>query len=90
MPHLIIMVLHQMQDKTRIASSDNPEPSLAELVDLRPEIGCCNVSQHVVLSDARGKEIGRGKVVQLQGKWNATSLEESETYLVDAFELQAD
>ncbi|XP_057449111.1 nodulin homeobox-like [Lotus japonicus] len=78
----------------KIASGDNPEPSLAELkaelVDAPPEIVRCNVGQHVVLTDTRGKEIGRGKVVQVQGKWYAKSLEESETYVVDVIELKTD
>ncbi|MED6145462.1 hypothetical protein PIB30_025441 [Stylosanthes scabra] len=75
----------------RIASGDNSEPSLAEAADSSPpEPVRCNVGQYVVLVDARGDEIGKGKVVQVRGKWNGKSLDELQTYVVDISELKAD
>lgn len=43
-----------------------------------------------MLVDVRGEEIGKGKVVQVHGKWHGKSLEELETYVVDVTELHAD
>ncbi|KAL1361705.1 hypothetical protein HN51_010037 [Arachis hypogaea] len=75
----------------RIASGDNSEPSLAEAAESgHPESVRCNVGQYVVLVDARGDEIGKGKVVQVRGKWNGKSLDELQTYVVDISELKAE
>ncbi|KAK7262414.1 hypothetical protein RJT34_29987 [Clitoria ternatea] len=75
----------------RIASGDNSEPSVAEVVNAgSQEFVCCNIGQYVVLVDMRGDKIGRGKVVQVNGKWHGKSLEESMTYVVDVCELKAD
>ncbi|XP_027339938.1 nodulin homeobox-like isoform X2 [Abrus precatorius] len=75
----------------RIASGDKPEPSLAPFVDIgSPEFGNFKAGQHVVLVGARGEEIGRAKVFQVQGKWNGKSLEELANCVVDVSELKAD
>ena len=75
----------------RIASGENSEPSLAEPADGGPpESVRCNVDQYVALADVRGDEIGKGKVVQVHGKWHGKSLEELQAYVVDVCELKAD
>lgn len=40
--------------------------------------------------NVRGEEIGKGKVVQVNGKWYGKSLEESGVYVMDVYELYAD
>lgn len=75
----------------RIASGDNSEPALAELVDGGlPKHVRCYAGQYVMLLDARGDDIGKAKVVQVHGKWHGKSLEESQTYVVDVCELKVD
>lgn len=74
----------------RIASGDNPESSLAEVDDGPPVFVQCKAGQSVVLVDARGEEVGKGKVFQVHGKWHGKSLDESETCVVDVYELKAD
>lgn len=75
----------------RIASGDNPESSLAEAIDDGPpEFVQFKAGQSVVLVDAQGEEVGKGKVFQVRGKWHEKSLDESETCVVDVCELKAD
>ncbi|CAK8576010.1 unnamed protein product [Lathyrus sativus] len=54
------------------------------------EVVRCNVGQSAVLVNSRGEEIGKGKVVQVNGKWYGKSLEELEAYVMDVYELHAD
>ncbi|MCL7041640.1 hypothetical protein MKW94_018393, partial [Papaver nudicaule] len=43
--------------------------------------------QKVVLKDREGKEVGKGRLHQVEGKWNDINLEESKTFVVDVYEL---
>ncbi|KAI3979977.1 hypothetical protein MKX01_042631 [Papaver californicum] len=52
---------------------------------VRPQTG-----QNVVLTDEEGKEVGKGRLHQVEGRWNEMSLEESKTFVVDVFELSVD
>ncbi|KAI3831095.1 hypothetical protein MKW92_040820 [Papaver armeniacum] len=46
--------------------------------------------QNVVLKDEKGKEVGKGRLHQVEGRWNELSLEESKTFIVDVFQLNVD
>ncbi|RZC53345.1 hypothetical protein C5167_012196 [Papaver somniferum] len=46
--------------------------------------------QNVVLKDEKSKEVGRGRLHQVEGRWNELSLEESKTFVVDVFQLNVD
>lgn len=43
-----------------------------------------------MLVNVRGEEIGKGKVVQVKGKWHGKNLEELGIYVMDVYELYAD
>jgi hypothetical protein len=43
-----------------------------------------------VIVNVRGEEIGKGRVVQVNGKWYGKKLEELGAYLMDVYELHAD
>lgn len=67
------------------------EAGLAEYVGIgAAEYVQCKPGQYVVLVDGQGREIGKGKVYQVQGKWYGKSLEESEMCVVDVTELKAE
>ena len=75
---------------TKIAAGDNPGPLLAGFANIgSPGFGPSNAGQHVVIVDAEGDEVGKGKVFQLLGKWYGKSLDESATCVVDFTELKA-
>lgn len=65
-------------------SSDSPN-NLGPL-----EVVRCNVGQSAVVVNVRGEEIGKGKVLQVNGKWYGKSLEELGVYVMDVYELYAD
>ncbi|KAK6940895.1 hypothetical protein RJ641_030426, partial [Dillenia turbinata] len=46
--------------------------------------------QNVMLTDGQGKEMARGKIHQVQGKWFGMNLEELVTCVVDVVELKVD
>ncbi|OVA11424.1 hypothetical protein BVC80_9003g45 [Macleaya cordata] len=46
--------------------------------------------QNVSLTDGEGKEIGRGKIYQVEGRWHGKSLEEEKTFVVDVANLMVD
>ncbi|KAG8656856.1 nodulin homeobox isoform X2 [Manihot esculenta] len=69
-------------------SHDSPESHGEENVP--SDFVRCMPGQYVVLVDKQGEEIGKGKVLQVQGKWYGKSLEESETCVVDISELKAE
>lgn len=74
------------QNLSRTGTGENAEfggPGAADFVRCMP-------GQYVVLVDKQGEEIGKGKVLQVQGKWYGKSLEESETCVVDISELKAE
>ncbi|CAJ2678764.1 unnamed protein product [Trifolium pratense] len=48
------------------------------------------VRQHAVIVNVRGEEIGKGRVVQVNGKWYGKKLEELGAYVMDVYELHAD
>ncbi|WJX51971.1 hypothetical protein P8452_38124 [Trifolium repens] len=48
------------------------------------------VRQRAVIVNVRGEEIGKGRVVQVNGKWYGKKLEELGAYLMDVYELHAD
>ncbi|MED6152757.1 hypothetical protein PIB30_095064 [Stylosanthes scabra] len=72
----------------KIASGDTSGPSVTGFAS----IGYlqCNAGQVVVIVDAVGDEVGKGKVFQMYGKWYEKSLEESSTCVVDVSELKID
>ncbi|KAL5055962.1 hypothetical protein RYX36_036644 [Vicia faba] len=92
--------LNNRKAKRARTSKDNPVPDKqkgpvrvsSDLHDnLCPlEVVRCNVGQSAVLVNLRGEEIGKGKVVQVNGKWHGKSLEELGAYVMDVYELHAD
>lgn len=50
----------------------------------------CEPGQNVCLLDGERKEVGRGKVYQVEGKWQGKSLEESGTCVIDIHELKVE
>ncbi|XP_058729885.1 nodulin homeobox-like isoform X1 [Vicia villosa] len=92
--------LNNRKAKRARTSKDNPVPDKqkgpvrvpSDLHDnLCPlEVVPCNVGQSAVIVNSRGEEIGKGKVVQLNGKWYGKSLEELGAYVMDVYELHAD
>ncbi|CAL5211373.1 unnamed protein product [Lathyrus oleraceus] len=92
--------LNNRKAKRARTAKDNPAPDKqkgplrvsSDLPDnLYPlEIVRCNIGQSAVLVNMRGEEIGKGKVVQVNGKWHGKSLEELGAYVMDVYELHAD
>ncbi|XP_015935619.1 LOW QUALITY PROTEIN: nodulin homeobox-like [Arachis duranensis] len=75
----------------KIASSENSGPSVAGFASTGSlQFVPCNAGQVVVIVDAAGDEVGKGKVFQMHGKWYEKSLEESSTCVVDVSELKID
>ncbi|XP_038981275.1 nodulin homeobox-like isoform X2 [Phoenix dactylifera] len=46
--------------------------------------------QFVMLVDLEGKEVGKGKVFQVEGRWHGKSLDDSSLCIVDVTELETD
>lgn len=50
----------------------------------------CKLGQYVSLTDAEGKEVGKGKISQVEGRWQGKSLEEAGICIVDILELEVE
>ncbi|XP_068659203.1 nodulin homeobox isoform X3 [Aristolochia californica] len=50
----------------------------------------CEPGQYVALTDRNDEEIGRGKVCQVEGRWQGKDLEEDEICVVDVVELKVE
>ncbi|OIV99370.1 hypothetical protein TanjilG_17180 [Lupinus angustifolius] len=76
---------------TRIASGDNPDPSIAKFVDPgHPKHVRCVAGQYVRVLDPWRNDIGKGKIVQVHGTWYGKRLEKSQACVVDVYELNVD
>ncbi|KAA8549222.1 hypothetical protein F0562_000906 [Nyssa sinensis] len=79
------------ESSLRIGINEKSETVLADLIDIAPaEFVQYEPGQFVVLLDGQGEQIGKGKVVQVQGKWLGRNLGESEICVVDVIELKAE
>ncbi|XP_058083049.1 nodulin homeobox isoform X3 [Magnolia sinica] len=85
----------------RTASGEASEMPSLGLVDFAPQQGIqinyaavryvrCDPGQYVSLIDGEGKEVGKGKVYQVEGRWHGKSLEEAGICVVDVIELKAE
>ncbi|KAM7521537.1 hypothetical protein LguiA_011439 [Lonicera macranthoides] len=77
----------------RISSNENLGTAHAEINDsvaAAELLAQCETGQYVVLLDAQGEEVGKGKVYQVQGKWQGMNLEESKKCVVDIIELKGE
>lgn len=49
-----------------------------------------NIGQSVYILDAKGKEMGRGKIHQTKGQWHGKNVEDLEAYVISIVELNVD
>lgn len=77
----------------RISSNENLGTAHAEMNDsvaAAELVTQCEAGQYVVLLDAQGEEVGKGKVYQVQGKWQGVNLEESKKCVVDIIAVKGE
>lgn len=78
------------RDPQSTLRTNNAESSTAEVIAVGPaQFVECHPGQHVILVDANGEEIGKGKVFQMHGQWYGRNLDELGIYVVDVKELKA-
>ncbi|XP_064956746.1 nodulin homeobox-like isoform X1 [Musa acuminata AAA Group] len=79
---------------TRSARCEDVEMTAPDFVrgahQNRPSIISCSFEpgQFVSVVDVDGKLVGKGKIIQVEGRWHGTSLEDSGTCVVDVTELK--
>ncbi|CAL9114770.1 unnamed protein product [Musa textilis] len=79
---------------TRSARCEDVEMTAPDFVrgahQNHPSIISCSLEpgQFVSIVDVDGKLVGKGKIIQVEGRWHGMSLEDSGTYILDVMELK--
>lgn len=76
--------------ETEMPSSDFVDFAAQQMDGTSSRYAQCEPGQCVSLRDGEGKEVGRGKVYQVEGRWQGKSLEETGTCIVDIHELKVE
>lgn len=76
--------------ETEMPSSDFVDFAAQQMDGTSSRYAQCEPGQCVSLLDGEGKEVGRGKVYQVEGRWQGKSLEETGTCIVDIHELKVE
>ncbi|KAL5983967.1 hypothetical protein ACLOJK_018069 [Asimina triloba] len=77
-------------DVAEFAAQKGIQMNYTALRYIRREPGRCEPGQFVSLVDGDRKEVGRGKVFQVEGRWHGKCLEDAGIYVVDVLELKVE